>query len=95
MYFGAQEPHGCYRRIGSVLKGSAVRAVAREARVVSLRSTPRASRRYLAKDRGNNVQEPPSLACPIPKDWRAMVAERKGVHSLGEPERSDVRRHRQ
>src|SRR5262249_28459696 len=37
--------------------------------------------------------EPPSLACPIPKDWRAMVAERGGVHSLGEPERADVRQH--
>src|SRR5215831_8931848 len=24
--------------------------------------------------------EPPSLACPIHKDWRARVAERKGVH---------------
>src|SRR5215813_5295807 len=40
--------------------------------------------------RGSGVaipSEPPSLACPI-KDWRARVAEREGVHSLGEPERA-------
>src|SRR5215467_146088 len=37
--------------------------------------------------------EPPSLACPIPKDWRARVAEREGVHSLGEPERAYLMRH--
>src|SRR5215468_3643261 len=39
----AQEAVGCSRRIGSVQKGTAVRAVARQwVRVVSLRSTPRA-----------------------------------------------------
>ena len=37
--------------------------------------------------------EPPSLACPIHKDWRARVAEREGVHSLGEPERAYLMRH--
>ena len=30
--------------------------------------------------------EPPSLARPIRQDWRATVAEREGVHPLGEPE---------
>src|SRR5262249_8501344 len=37
--------------------------------------------------------EPPSLACPIQEDWRARVAEREGVHLLGEPERADLMRH--
>jgi hypothetical protein len=37
--------------------------------------------------------EPSSLAYPIQKDWRARVAEREGVHSLGESERADVMRH--
>jgi hypothetical protein len=37
--------------------------------------------------------EPPSLACPIQADWRVRVAERAGVHLLGEPEQADLRRH--
>jgi len=37
--------------------------------------------------------EPPSLDCPIQEDWRARVAEREGVHSLGEPERAYLMRH--
>ena len=37
--------------------------------------------------------EPPSLACPIQKAWRARVAEREGVHLPGEPERADLIRH--
>ena len=36
--------------------------------------------------------EPSSLACPI-QDWRARVAEREGVNSLGEPERAGVMGH--
>jgi hypothetical protein len=34
--------------------------------------------------------EPPSLAR---QDWRAMVAEREGVHPLGKPERADLKQH--
>jgi hypothetical protein len=30
-----------------------------------------------------------ALACPIQEDWRAGVAERDGVHSLGESERAE------
>jgi len=37
--------------------------------------------------------EPSSLAYPIQEDWRARVAEREGVHSLGASERVDLRRH--
>src|SRR6516162_4119476 len=91
----AQEPHGCSRRIGSARKIASFGASpVGGARVVSLRSTPRAPpRHYLPTGRVQDVQEPPSLACPIPKDWRAKVAERRGVHLLGEPERAVVTRH--
>src|SRR6516162_9655253 len=83
----AQEPHGCSRRIGSARKiASFGPSPVRGARVVSLRSTPRAPpRHYLPRGRVDNVQEPSSLACPIPKDWRARNGgEGRGVHSLGE-----------
>ena len=39
------------------------------------------------------ASEPSSLACPIQRDWRARVAEREGVHSLGESERTNLMRH--